>query len=105
MVDHLTVKDTLVEILQATSKDVMHAGNPVWMVICGDACVGGILFLLVVEEGVFDCQIVGREDVTEVLVLGVASGYAVRSKHLQLFIASVCTNVCIDVAANDDLGG
>jgi hypothetical protein len=78
---------------------------PVWMVVRGDACVADILFLLVVEKGVFDHQIVGRKDVKEVLASGVASGYAVRSKHLLLFVAGTCTNPCIDVTANDDLGG
>jgi hypothetical protein len=75
------------------------------MVVRGDACVGDILFLLVVEKGVFDPQIVGCKDVKEVLASGVASGYAIRSKHLPLFVAGTCTNACIGVADNDDLGG
>jgi hypothetical protein len=106
MVDHPTVMEveSLKEQLRA-SKDVMHAGNPVWMVVHGDACVGDILFLSVVEKAAFSPQIVGRKDVKEFLALGIPSGYAVISKHLSFFVTGMCTNTCIDVAVNDDLGG
>jgi hypothetical protein len=41
----------------------MHAGNSIWMVIHGDAGIGGIIHFSVIEEHVLNLQIVGHENV------------------------------------------
>ena len=41
----------------------MHAGNSIWMMIRGDAGIGGIILFSVIEERVLNLQIVGCKNV------------------------------------------
>ncbi len=81
----------------------MHAGNSIWMMIRGDAGIGGIILFSVIEERVLNLQIVGRKNVNWVLTLGIASQNTIWPKYLLMIIAGACANLCINITANDDL--
>jgi hypothetical protein len=81
----------------------MHAGDSIWMVIRGDAGMGGIILFLVIEERVLNLQIVGCKNVNQILASGIAPRNTIWPKYLLMFIAGACADPCINITANDNL--
>ena len=73
------------------------------MMVCGNTGVGDILLCAMVEEGVFDLQVVGSKDLEKVFSSCIVSQYSLRTKNLLVFITGAYTYSCIDVTTNDNL--
>ena len=81
-----------------TGKCVMHTWYSAWMVRCGKAGAGDVIFWAVVKEGVLYSQFVCRENPEEIFTARVASWDAVRSKCFLVFVAVSDTDPGIDVS-------
>ena len=81
-----------------TGKYVMHTWHSTWMVRCGKAGVGDVIFGAVVKEGVLYSQFVRSENLEEIFTARVASWDAVRSKCFLVFVTVSDTDPRIDVS-------
>ena len=81
-----------------TGEYVMHTWYSVWMVRCGKAGVGDVIFGAVVKEGVLYLQFVRTQNLEEIFTVRVALWDAVRSKCFLVFVAVSDTNPRIDVS-------
>ena len=92
-----TVANAFVEGNRA-GEYVMHTWYSAWMVRCGKAGVGDVIFGVVLKEGVFYLQFVRSKNLEEIFTGRVASWDAVRSKCFLVFVAVSDTDPRIDVS-------
>ena len=76
----------------------MHTWYSTWMVRCGKAGVGDVIFGAVVKEGVLYSQFVRSENLEENFTAHDASWDAVWSKCFLVFVAVSDTDPRIDVS-------
>jgi hypothetical protein len=84
-------------------KDVVHAWDSVGMVSGGEASIGSIFTMPMMEKSVLDTQGVGSENLEKIFSTSIASRNTVWSKDLLLFVTGAHSNSCVDVASHHDL--
>ncbi len=102
MEDHLAVVNLLMERCRA-GKDVVHAWDSVGMVGGGEASIGSVFVVPMMEKSVLNTQGVGSNNLEKIFSLSIASRNIVWSKDLLLFVAGAHSNSCVDVTSHHDL--
>jgi hypothetical protein len=102
MEDHLAVVNLLMERCGA-GKDVVHAWDSVGMVGGGEASIGSVFVMPMMEKSVLDMQGVGSKKLEKIFSVSIALRNTVWSKDLFLFVAGAHSNSCVDIASHHDL--